>query len=546
MKLAGAGERNARARRAAKEDPITVAMALLDDLHRWIDILNKRWPGDVDTSDLPPIKPLRRDEKVPASLYEFRTRFLAFFEREKAKQSDVWRALEADVLLCTLATAIRANRVREEIGDEAAQNQGWLRIMARVDRSELAMTLCDHLGRLAAGNGLAILTMAVEAIPRETEPNHRERIVPYRHAVAVQDPATASRTLTTMNDGRYPTTEEPDSTQCVFSGFARSGLDMQPSQPEAQQGFLPGFAASDGRSKVAAPFPVLVNHDRNPLLSHSGGRGAPLAFRLYNEVVTSIPANERDGCAKLVSWTLRELAALLWPGSRWFARFGPAIVDAADLVDRAAVVLVGPTGRPGRRHPARIRFLPNGRGPEDVIAFSIQLPEFAVGPKIPRDFLRRMGTRSAPLYRATFSLPYYWDRYGSRNGTLIRHDRLRRDPTTSGLLDAGGSPIHDGKGHLIKKLGKVPIGVEVGREPNPARTRYPALDSAEIGEVFHGPSSGVSKSTMRRRLQIARESALRLEELGYMVLETEDGSPVENWRRSTRVRILPGPIAAIR
>ena len=353
----------------------------------------------------------------------------------------------------------------------------------------------------------------------------RERIMPFRQARPIEDPAKAVSTMRTL-----------------------SGSDpARPEAPAFSNGSLLGFASKTKQSRIRAPFPLLVDVKGDPLLSHSKGPGAPLAFRLWNEVTLSVPANDRSG-ASLLGWRLSELARLLWPnGRRWYPRYGAEILKAAMLLDRAAILIE--EGESLAWFPIRLRAVPPASGPNDRIIFDVRFPTGShIGPKVPRVFLREMGVRSAGLYRATFSLPYYWDRYGGRSGKLIQHDIPRRDPKTRGLLDVSGNPIRDQRGRLVVTPTKVPLGIAPGRDPNPARKRYPALRPEEIIEAVHGPGIDLSTSTGRRKRQEARKVMRELEELQYLILEAKDGTPVTDWakRPNLRVRILPGAKAARR
>ena len=355
--------------------------------------------------------------------------------------------------------------------------------------------------------------------------SERERFMPFRGARGIQDPVEAANTMRQL-----------------------FGLNPAQAGPSASgDGSLPGFTSENYGSRIRAPFPLLLDVKGHPLLSYSKGPGAPLAFRLWNEVTLSVPANDRSG-ASLLGWRLSELARLLWPnGRRWYPRYGAEILKAAMLLDRAAILIE--EGESLAWFPIRLRAVPPASGPNDRIIFDVRFPTGShIGPKVPRVFLREMGVRSAGLYRATFSLPYYWDRYGGRSGKLIQHDIPRRDPKTRGLLDVSGNPIRDQRGRLVVTPTKVPLGIAPGRDPNPARKRYPALRPEEIIEAVHGPGIDLSTSTGRRKRQEARKVMRELEELQYLILEAKDGTPVTDWakRPNLRVRILPGAKAARR
>ena len=97
---------------------------------------------------------------------------------------------------------------------------------------------------------------------------------------------------------------------------------------------LPGFGDPDAKGPA---LPLALYGLGDPKFSRGGGRGAPLALRLFVEAVLAAPYERRGGQPIAMNITLRELLARLYPGRRPSpAEYWPrlmAAVEALDLMD---------------------------------------------------------------------------------------------------------------------------------------------------------------------------------------------------------------------
>ena len=175
---------------------------------------------------------------------------------------------------------------------------------------------------------------------------------------------------------------------------------------------MPGFGETD-YDGPALPLALYGLGDTN--LQHGGGRGAPLALRLFVEAVLAVRLEDRGKNKPIVMGIpLRELLANLYPGPRkprateYWPRLMRA-VEALDLMD-ARIPWVDPTtGRGGLRRVVSVGDIP--RGPDaldDVVRMVVDLPPGSgTGPEV-TPTLGEWGARSAPAYNALLNLAYRW------------------------------------------------------------------------------------------------------------------------------------------
>ena len=175
---------------------------------------------------------------------------------------------------------------------------------------------------------------------------------------------------------------------------------------------MPGFGETDFDGP-ALPLALYGLGDTN--LQHGGGRGAPLALRLFVEAVLAVRLEDRGKNKPIdMGVPLRDLLANLYPGPRkprpteYWPRLMRA-VEALDLMD-ARIPWVDPkTGRGGLRRVVSVGDIP--RGPDaldDVVRMVVDLPPGSgTGPEV-SPTLGEWGARSAPAYNALLNLAYRW------------------------------------------------------------------------------------------------------------------------------------------
>lgn len=122
---------------------------------------------------------------------------------------------------------------------------------------------------------------------------------------------------------------------------------------------------------------------------------------------------------------------------------------------------------------------------DDRLEFIVRLPPSKVGPSVDREMLRRLGNHT-PAYRAYLSLIFEWDRFGGRNGRLIKPTVPVVERGAGGVIvDHRNRPV-SGKGGMPVKSPRRPKAVPTRpREPNPARTRYPKYNADELTQLAY-------------------------------------------------------------
>ena len=176
---------------------------------------------------------------------------------------------------------------------------------------------------------------------------------------------------------------------------------------------------------------------------HGGGRGAPLALRLFVEAVLAVGLDDRHTDKPIaLEVPLRDLLDRLYPGPRKPRpnEYWPRLMRAAEALDAmdARVPWVDPeTGRGGLRRVVSVGDIP--RGPDaldDFVRVVVDLPPGSgPGPRV-TPTLGEWGTRSAPAYFALLNLAYRWfdpgvTRHPTRGGHWLQAQDPERYPELS-------------------------------------------------------------------------------------------------------------------
>ena len=286
------------------------------------------------------------------------------------------------------------------------------------------------------------------------------------------------------------------------------------------QAWLPGLEPSSSPLVPALP---LVLWDGSGGLSMAQGRGAPLALRLWIEALLAVPSGDRHWHATRVTCTLRDLLAGLWPnGSYRRGKDLPKLMSGLRLVDQARIPWEN--GRYLWR-AVSLTSVPASPALDDRIVFDVSLPPGSgQGPLIHRPTLRRYGVESAPAYRAYLSLCWYWDRYGTVNGSMIGATRpeVRRD-RAGYVLDARGKVVTE-HGQPTRRATHLKAVHTGKREPNPAATQYPVLSPTDLVRMCY-PDVAKSASGRSMQAQRAHETLEAMERDGVVTLvAAEDAS----------------------
>ena len=175
---------------------------------------------------------------------------------------------------------------------------------------------------------------------------------------------------------------------------------------------MPGFGETD-YDGPALPLALYGLGDTN--LQHGGGRGAPLALRLFVEAVLAVRLEDRGKNKPIAMGVpLRKLLANLYPGPRKPRKteYWPRLMRAVEALDAmdARIPWVDPTtGLGGLRRVVNVGDIPRGPNAlDDEVRMVVDLPPGSgTGPEV-SPTLGEWGARSAPAYNALLNLAYRW------------------------------------------------------------------------------------------------------------------------------------------
>ena len=274
---------------------------------------------------------------------------------------------------------------------------------------------------------------------------------------------------------------------------ANTPIDLDSLGPvsDSGMGYLPGLAPSE--TALIEPAIPLVLWDRMDSPRANGGRGAPLALRLWIETLLSVPLAERRRHGPIrMEIPLRELVSWMWPNGWNRGRNLPQLAESLTAIHSARIPWEG-----GAWSAVSVANIPSGLDYPIVLDVSLP-PGSERGPMIRRDVLRRWGLDSAPAYRAYLGLALLWDRYGTSRSRGGEPRRIYADTPVD--WKKPGGPRH----------------------MNPARTRIPALDSTDILALTATPNDARADSTRRVTLKKGKAALKRMEAAGDIVIEQLD------------------------
>ena len=305
-------------------------------------------------------------------------------------------------------------------------------------------------------------------------------------------------------------------------------LDVQTPMGAAPgaQAHLPGL---EPPASALVPVLPLALYDLAGGAMQTRGRGAPVAQRLFFEVLMSVGRLDRaPGRTARVESSYRELVAWLWPNLRgrrtWErSRHLPALYGALLELDGMRIEwerqlwrLVGVTALP----TAATR-------PDDPAVFRVEhLPGSERGPMIDREALRRFGTVSAPAWRAYLRLAYLWDRAKAQNGgRRIYATRPKVERARDGvLIGRDGRPVTRKDGRPVRDWSDAravrlygPNG-EPLTERNPQADRVPILGPDDRRRLAYDDDLDTNRND---RLRKAREALDAMEAAGAVVIEPD-------------------------
>lgn len=277
--------------------------------------------------------------------------------------------------------------------------------------NEAARFIRETMASLLADGNLNFLNEAWENCPKTTRPGFplTPLIRAWLKRPALVEPNTRS-------DGRII----PSSLAMVPATDRRAGKLFSNAahiwNTEEGQTVMPGF----GEAEPLAPALPLALYDLGIGPATSGGRGAPLALRLFVEAILAVPLERREiGQPVAMEITLRKLLAKLYPDSDIILhpnKYWTRLMHAVESLESPAARIPWydpETGKGGHHRYVSVANIPRGPGAlDDDVRIVVDLPRGSgTGPQV-SDNLGRWGVESGTAYRALLNLAYQWHEPG--------------------------------------------------------------------------------------------------------------------------------------
>lgn len=288
-------------------------------------------------------------------------------------------------------------------------------------------------------------------------------------------------------------------------------LGLFADQGTEQQLILPGIIRDN--SSIVPAFPLDVYEASEGKPPERGGKGAPLAQRIWVNALLALPLakREQDGSWRLIT-TLRDIKDWAYPQSWNRTHCLPRIQTALKDVHNMRVYwehrlwnIVQVFAIPA----SNIKL-------DDPLPLLVRLPDGmrGEGAMINVTILRLLGVESAPQFRAWIKLAYIWDDAKQKNGG---HRIYPKRPNV--LRNNRGQPT-DAKGNVLPKRNwNHNRAVWTGElEDNPAAARVPVLNDDDLIHLFFDNKS-VSEERWRGRLLTAKKELEAMVKKGYVVIQ---------------------------
>ena len=467
-----ASERNRRAKRIAAANPAAVLAAAATDagqraLHQVSHLLNAMSlecvDGPADTPGDPPL------QDADVSVWHQAPPPRNIYDRQAAAAAAV--SAEARPIFPVSTITARLMAVVDLVGrGYIPDSSGWwyqrteyggLIFHAREGGERLDQMACRLLAAIPAGDGLAALTVAVEA-DALADLDDRQTVllgVGFDEAPDPEDKAELMRMVAAAVPDPDPATL----------------LDLAPADDLVPSYLLQAYDQSGG-----------------PFETQARGGVAPLRQRIWLDGLTNLRTTDRTGDMRRFAVPFGEVIDRWWPygwdyrttGKHWYG-----LVRALEGVSMQRLVY---RDRHGVVHGLHVLVFtdypldaPSAAALRNTtLRGAITLPKGAgKGPTISRAVLQHAGTISGPAQRLAVAWAFYRGRYLSQNGhwTPPTLPRTRQDEQGR-YLDSEGRIIVDRRGRPTTRFmdfGVVLLdaaGVPVAKLSQAARVRNPALD----------------------------------------------------------------------
>ena len=285
--------------------------------------------------------------------------------------------------------------------------------------------------------------------------------------------------------------------------------DPLPDELPAAPGFFQPKTARERTAALTARYPLVQALDEAQA-DHDKPSTASPAFRIVVQSAMLTPVALRDELLHHFSVSVSEVLAWLRWDPEYYrpARGGAQLEGIIERVNR--IVLRRPGG--GFLLPVSVTALAGWRR-NDGLLITTAWPKSAVGPRINRDVLLRLGAHNPFGYRAYLKLVCEWDYLAGRGGYPANPTipEVRRNEQGR-LLDVRGEVILERNGRPSSRYSH-PRAVQTGRRlPNPRACRYRDMDAVDLIDL--ATPDNTTRSHPGRKLEQAVRALESVEQAG--------------------------------
>ena len=313
--------------------------------------------------------------------------------------------------------------------------------------------------------------------------------------------------------------------------------------PRFEVGYLPTLEPEPSR---LVPSAFLSLWDDIGLGEASRGRGGPVPVprRIGMEVLIAASPEARADVPLDIRTTMGELAAMVWPGTKYVpSRHGPLLRRALRVVHNGTVEYRdGATG--GLRVLVAVTTRPRSYDRNEPVGFITHLPPGSIqGPHIDTGMNRTLAARSNRQHRAMVTAWCLWDRYATVNGALVSPSvptEVRRD-VAGYILDANGHVATERDGRPSRSPTH-PRAVQIGKgraDRQNVDRYYPALTGRDLILLCH-PVVGATPAERRMQRFRTHETLVTMRDAGLLDFEAEYRE-VRGGGELVSLRLLPTP-----
>ena len=250
--------------------------------------------------------------------------------------------------------------------------------------------------------------------------------------------------------------------------------------PESRQIEMPGM---ETQSILPEVLPLQAVHMRDGIETTKRGAVA-MPIRLFFEAMMALDPKETQVD---IHFKLGDLLRYLNPDGKYNrTNHLPHVLQGLHSLHFLRIPYRSNPDRPSTEVdwiPVLPRTLPNLKsGDEASIILEVKLPPDARGGMmVEKDILRLTGKKSSAKFNAYLTACWIFDRYGTTPKGIIDPTKPAFNRDDEGyLIDPLGNRIFDQHGKPIKSEYQKSAVKTLGREPNPARERYPILSFEDL------------------------------------------------------------------